>query len=53
MWKKWSIRGPFLIIAPLSTIPHWKREFNNWTDINAVVRLWKWNSRASQLSRTY
>jgi SNF2 family DNA or RNA helicase len=20
-------RGPFLVIAPLSTVPHWKREF--------------------------
>ena len=30
-------RGPFLIIAPLSTIPHWQREFVNWTDLNTIV----------------
>ncbi|GJD12175.1 Chromodomain-helicase-DNA-binding protein 6 [Galdieria sulphuraria] len=31
------IRGPFLIIAPLSTVEHWKREFESWTDMNVVV----------------
>ena len=30
-------RGPFLIIAPLSTIPHWQREFSGWTDLNTIV----------------
>ena len=30
-------RGPFLVIVPLSTIPHWKREFESWTDMNTVV----------------
>ena len=29
--------GPFLIVAPLSTIPHWQREFLAWTDMNCVV----------------
>ncbi|KYO27317.1 hypothetical protein Y1Q_0021242 [Alligator mississippiensis] len=32
-----GIRGPFLIIAPLSTITNWEREFRTWTDINVVV----------------
>jgi SNF2 family DNA or RNA helicase len=32
-----SIRGPFLIVAPLSTLGHWKREFETWTNLNAVV----------------
>ncbi|MEE6513208.1 hypothetical protein FKM82_020742 [Ascaphus truei] len=31
------IRGPFLIIAPLSTITNWEREFRTWTDLNVVV----------------
>ncbi|KAL9653103.1 hypothetical protein ABK040_006321 [Willaertia magna] len=31
------IRGPFLIIAPLSTIEHWKREFEAWTEMNVFV----------------
>uniref|UniRef100_A0A7S2K935 Uncharacterized protein n=1 Tax=Leptocylindrus danicus TaxID=163516 RepID=A0A7S2K935_9STRA len=30
-------RGPYLIIAPLSTLPHWQREFLGWTDLNALV----------------
>uniref|UniRef100_A0A3P9PJH5 Chromodomain helicase DNA binding protein 7 n=1 Tax=Poecilia reticulata TaxID=8081 RepID=A0A3P9PJH5_POERE len=32
-----SIEGPFLIIAPLSTIPNWEREFRTWTELNVVV----------------
>ncbi|XP_031756020.1 chromodomain-helicase-DNA-binding protein 9 isoform X4 [Xenopus tropicalis] len=31
------IPGPFLIIAPLSTIANWEREFRTWTDLNVVV----------------
>lgn len=30
-------RGPFLIVAPLSTVMHWKREAENWTYMNAIV----------------
>lgn len=29
--------GPYLIVAPLSTLGHWQREFTNWTNLNAVV----------------
>uniref|UniRef100_A0A8D2MPP3 DNA helicase n=1 Tax=Zonotrichia albicollis TaxID=44394 RepID=A0A8D2MPP3_ZONAL len=32
-----GIRGPFLIIAPLSTITNWEREFRTWTGLNVVV----------------
>eukprot|EP00644_Phytophthora_capsici_P004030 jgi/Phyca11/564754/estExt2_Genewise1.C_PHYCAscaffold_150581 len=28
---------PFIIVAPLSTLGHWQREFNSWTNLNAVV----------------
>mmetsp|Transcript_2659 Transcript_2659/g.4794 ORF Transcript_2659/g.4794 Transcript_2659/m.4794 type:complete len:1931 (-) Transcript_2659:2818-8610(-) len=31
------IRGPFLVIAPLSTLGHWAREFETWTYMNAIV----------------
>ncbi|KAI8069985.1 SNF2 family N-terminal domain-containing protein [Gongronella butleri] len=31
-----GIRGPFLIVAPLSTVPHWERAFRAWTDLNVV-----------------
>lgn len=29
--------GPFLVIAPLSTISHWQREFERCTDMYTVV----------------
>ena len=32
-----GIRGPFLIIAPLSTIANWEREFRTWTHHNVIV----------------
>ena len=34
---KYGIRGPFLVIAPLSTIPNWQREFELWSDMNVIV----------------
>ncbi|ETO23539.1 Chromodomain helicase-DNA-binding protein [Reticulomyxa filosa] len=34
---KFDINGPFLIVAPLSTLGHWSREFKNWSDLNVVV----------------
>lgn len=36
VWE-YGIRGPFLIIAPLSTIPNWQREIEAWTDMNVIV----------------
>lgn len=35
--NEYGIPGPFLIVAPLSTITQWKREIESWTDINAVL----------------
>lgn len=32
-----GIHGPYLVIAPLSTIPNWEREFRTWTELNVVV----------------
>ena len=32
-----KIRGPFLVIAPLSTIDHWKHIFETWTLMNVVI----------------
>ena len=34
---KYGIRGPFLVIVPLSTIGNWQREFELWSDMNVVV----------------
>lgn len=36
VWE-YGIRGPFLVIAPLSTIPNWQREIESWTDLNVIV----------------
>lgn len=35
--KDEGINGPFLIVAPLSTLPHWQSEFNKWSDLNAII----------------
>ncbi|XP_056247356.1 chromodomain-helicase-DNA-binding protein 8 isoform X4 [Seriola aureovittata] len=32
-----GVQGPFLVIAPLSTITNWEREFSTWTNMNAIV----------------
>ena len=32
-----NYRGPFLIIAPLSTLAHWKRTVEEWTNLNAIL----------------
>ncbi|KAJ1344461.1 hypothetical protein BSLG_001021 [Batrachochytrium salamandrivorans] len=32
-----NLRGPFLIVTPLSTIGNWEREIRGWTDMNVVV----------------
>ena len=51
IYSKHSERGPFLIIAPLSTIPHWKREFENWTDMNSIV--YHGNFQSREIIRQY
>ena len=37
LWSVEKIRGPFLVLAPLSTLSHWQREFETWTQMNAIV----------------
>lgn len=37
LYNRFSVRGPFLVVAPLSTVPHWEREFEAWTDLNVIV----------------
>ncbi|KAJ3360096.1 Chromodomain helicase DNA binding protein [Allomyces javanicus] len=37
LWREFGVRGPFLVVAPLSTVPHWEREFKHWTDMNVIV----------------
>lgn len=35
--RSFQVRGPFIIVAPLSTLPHWEREFRSWTELNVIV----------------
>jgi SNF2 family DNA or RNA helicase len=35
--EKESVHGPFLVVAPLSTMPHWEREVSEWTDLRALT----------------
>ena len=32
-----NVKGPFLVIAPLSTLEHWKRTIEDWTALNCVL----------------
>ena len=32
-----GVRGPYLVLVPLSTIGNWNREFETWTDFNVIV----------------
>ncbi|ORY40365.1 hypothetical protein BCR33DRAFT_740236 [Rhizoclosmatium globosum] len=32
-----KVKGPFLVIAPLSTIGNWEREIQRWSDMNVIV----------------
>ena len=41
-----KIRRPFLVVVPLSTVEHWRREFDGWTDMVCCVyhdrqRVWR------------
>ncbi|OHS99099.1 SNF2 family N-terminal domain containing protein [Tritrichomonas foetus] len=44
-----GISGPFLVIAPLSTLGHWQMEFERWTNLNVVV--YHGNQQARDLIR--
>uniref|UniRef100_A0A914V259 Helicase ATP-binding domain-containing protein n=2 Tax=Plectus sambesii TaxID=2011161 RepID=A0A914V259_9BILA len=46
-----GVMGPFLVVAPLSTIHNWEREFETWSDINAVV--YHGTSASRQMIRDY
>ncbi|KAG2455048.1 hypothetical protein HYH02_000873 [Chlamydomonas schloesseri] len=35
--KVGGVHGPFLIVAPLTTLGHWQREVQTWTDMNVVL----------------
>ena len=33
-----GVSGPFMVVAPLATLPNWVREFQKWLPDHAVVR---------------
>jgi len=37
LWTHYRQWGPFLVVAPLSTLGHWQREFRAWSDLNVIV----------------
>jgi len=37
LFEKFEYTAPVLIVAPLSTIVHWEREFKNWTDLRVLT----------------
>jgi SNF2 family DNA or RNA helicase len=37
IYNRCNVRGPFLIVTPLSTIGNWEREIKAWTNLNVVV----------------
>ncbi len=46
------IRGPFLVVVPLSTVSNWIREFRRWVPfVNAVVYVG--DSRSREVLRAY
>ncbi|EAY16278.1 F/Y-rich N-terminus family protein [Trichomonas vaginalis G3] len=46
-----KIRGPFLIIVPLSTIGHWEQELEEWTDLHCT--LFCFNKYRREICKTY
>ena len=40
-------RGPFLVIAPLTTLGHWQREVETWTEMVGWGGGWGWGSVAA------
>lgn len=35
--REQGMRGPFLVVAPLSTVVQWQREVTTWTDMDAII----------------
>lgn len=36
LFTKYEYCAPVLVVAPLTTIVHWEREFNGWTDLRVL-----------------
>jgi ATP-dependent DNA helicase len=33
-----NVAGPYLVVAPLATLPNWVREFEKWLPVRPVIR---------------
>jgi len=47
----YHIPGPFLVVAPLSTITNWYREIQSWTDFQCL--LYNGNDESRNILKTY
>ena len=45
---KLRLAGPFLVIAPVSTLEHWRREFQTWTNMHVLFYTGSEKSRRIQ-----
>jgi chromodomain-helicase-DNA-binding protein 7 len=52
LWSIEGCRGPFMVIAPLSTLEHWKRTVEEWTNLNCVL-YYDHNGQAGRASIRY
>jgi chromodomain-helicase-DNA-binding protein 7 len=52
LWSIEACKGPFLVIAPLSTLEHWKRTVEQWTNLNCVL-YYDHNGQAGRASIRY
>ncbi|EAY02795.1 F/Y-rich N-terminus family protein [Trichomonas vaginalis G3] len=46
-----KLPGPYMVIAPLATLPHWQRQIESWTDLY-VIR-YTGNRQAREMLREY
>lgn len=46
LYRVEKLHRPYLVVVPLSTVEHWRREFQGWTDMVCCVyhdrqRVWR------------
>ena len=48
-----NCRGPFLVVAPLSTLDHWKRTGEDWTNLNCLTYYDQGGAQGREACREY